>query len=136
MNASSRDIVSILETYGDSSGLGLSFGDNLHIGTEPVNPRECITIYDGVGQSPYLGLGGEVGYEYPSVLVRIRDRDYINGWNRLNEIITILHGRNHEVWNGTLYEVISVTGGPAPLERDSNNNAIFVVNFNIQRRAV
>jgi Bacteriophage minor capsid protein len=136
MNAPSKDIVSILEAYGDSSGSGLTFGKNLYIGSEPVSPRNCVTIYDTTGEPPYLGLGGEVGYEYPSIQVRVRNEKYLPGWNLLNEIITILHGLHQEVWNGTLYSVISATGGPAPLERDVNGNSILVVNFKIQRRAV
>jgi hypothetical protein len=135
MNAPSIDIKDMLEAFGDSSGFGLVFGVNLHIGSEPVNPREVVTIFDYAGAPPYLALSGETGYEYPSIQIRVRDSDYQLGFKLINDIKDSLHGRSQETWNGTLYSSIRCTGSPAFLERDSLNNSIFVVSFDLQRRA-
>jgi hypothetical protein len=133
MNAPSVDIRHMLEAYEESSGLGLDYADNLHIGKEPDKPNNCVTIYDTPGYPPFLGLTN-VGYEYPSVQIRVRNVDYINGWNMANDIKDALHGRHHETWNGTLYTLISCSSGPALLDWDDNSRARFIINFNLQRR--
>ncbi len=134
MNAPSVDIRDMIEAYGDSSGFDLTFATDLFIGREPILPKNCVTIFDTFGMAPYLGLT-DTGYEYPSVQIRVRHINYITGWNLINDIKDAFHGRSQEVWNGTLYSVIYCSSGPALLDRDDNDNFIFIVNFNIQRRA-
>jgi hypothetical protein len=137
MNSSAKDIREILEEYdesaNDSSSLGLNYQDNLFIGREPPYPINCVTIYDTPGMSPYLGLN-DVGYEYPSIQVRVRNTKYSDGWSLIEKIKTALHGKNQIPWNGTLYSLIYCTSGPALLEWDDNGNAVFFCNFNLQRR--
>lgn len=136
MNAPSVDIRHMLEDYGDSSGFtpDLIYTTNLFIGKEPAEPNNCVTIYDTPGFPPSLGLGGETGYEYPSIQIRVRHNKYIDGWNIANEIKDALHGRHHETWGGTLYILITCASGPALLDWDDNGRARFIINFNLQRR--
>lgn len=129
MNAPSEDIRDILV----AGGLGLVFTTNLFIGKEPTTPRICTTIFDTHGRPPDLGLTSQ-GYERPSVQIRVRHTDYRTGWALANSIKDLLHGKEHETWNGTLYTVIYCSSGPALLDWDDNNNVRFVVNFNMQRR--
>lgn len=131
MNVPSEDIKDMLVT---DSGLGLSFATNLFIGVEPYSPKNCVTIFDTYGQPPDLGLTNQ-GYERPAIQIRVRNKSYIDGWALANDIKDLLHGRNHETWNGTLYTVIYCSSGPALLDWDDNNNARFIVNFNLQRRS-
>jgi hypothetical protein len=133
MNPSSIDIMHMLEASGDSSGINVTFASTIFIGKEPSTPKNCVTIYDTPGGSPYLGLDC-VGYEYPSVQVRVRNVKYLEGFRIINDIKDSLHGRAQETWNGTLYSVIYCQGSPAFLEWDDNGCAVFVCNFNIQRR--
>jgi len=136
MQAPSIDIRHMLEAKDDSSGsFDLVFGTNLFIGREPVTPKECVTIYDTPGFPPYLGLT-DTGYEYPSIQIRVRNTGYVNGWNLINNIKDALHGKSHETWNDTLYTVIYCSSGPALLDWDDNGLPRFIVNFNLQRRAV
>lgn len=134
MNAPSVDIREMIEEY-DSSGLGLNFAEDLFIGKEPAKPDNCVTIFDTYGFPPYMGLT-TTGYEYPSVQIRVRNRNYVDGWNLTQDIMTALHGRAQETWNGTLYSVIYCSSGPALLDWDDNGNVRFIVNFNIQRRPI
>jgi|WetSurSiteA1Bulk_404760.scaffolds.fasta_scaffold146484_1 hypothetical protein len=132
MNAPSIDIVDMLEA--DSSlGLICGVGGNLFVAKEPPNPDNTVTIFDTFGYPPYMGLT-DVGYEYPSIQIRVRNRDYRTGWNLANEIMTALHGRAHETWNGALYQVIYATNGPALLDWDDNGRVRLIINFNLQRR--
>lgn len=134
MNAPSIDIKTILESYGESSGLDLLFADDLFIAKEPALPKNCVTIFDTPGYPPYLGLTDK-GYEYPSVQIRVRNTKYEDGWNLINKIMTALHGISQQTWDGTLYSVIICSGGPAHLDWDDNGNARFICNFSIQRRS-
>lgn len=133
MNAPSVDVKAMLEAFGDSPGLGLIFADNLFIGREPSTPDDCVTIFDSEGYPPYHGLTS-VGYEYPSVHIRVRNNDYITGWNMANAIKDALHGRANETWSGALYTMIVCSSGPAHLDYDDHNRVRFIINFNLQRR--
>jgi hypothetical protein len=132
MNAPSVDIVDILES--DSSlGLMCGVGGNLFVAKEPPNPDNTVTIFDTYGYRPQLTMDNK-RYEYPSVQIRVRDRDYRHGWNLINDIYLSLHGRAHETWNGSLYEVIYASNGPALLDWDDNGRARFIINLNLQRK--
>jgi len=115
------------------SSLALTFAQDLFIGNEPSSPRNVVTIFDTPSFPPYLGLN-DVGYEYPSVQIRVRNQKYMDGMELIEEIKNSLHGRAQETWNDTLYSVIYCASGPALLEWDENGNAVFVINFNLQRR--
>lgn len=131
MNAPSVDIKDMLEA---ESSLGLTFATDLFIGQEPNTPDDTVTIFDTVGFPDQLTLDATEKYEYPSVQIRVRNNDYIAGWNLINEIRDSLHGRGQETWNGTLYTVIIAMGGPALLDWDDSSRARFIINFNLQRR--
>ena len=136
MNAPSDDIKDILLAAGDSSEFSFDLGDDLHVGVEPSKPNvtRCVTISDSPGFSPMLGLT-TVGYEYPFIQILIRHIDYLDGYNLANDIKDYLHGRANETRNGSLYTLIRCTGNPAFLEKNDSGRFLFVINFNLQRRA-
>lgn len=134
MNVPSVDIVDMIEA---ESSLELAYKTNLFIGLEPSAKGasdNCVTVFDTPGFAPQLTLAGDENYYYPAVQIRVRNNDYITGWNLTNDIMVLLHGRAHETWNGTYYSVIKAAGGPAFMDWDANDRARFVVNFDIQRR--
>lgn len=135
MNPVSKDIVDMLEAYGDSSGfsLGLVFANNLHVGKEPADPANCVTIYDVSGFGTDLGLTDK-SYERPSIQIRVRNTKYWTAMGIAQEIKDSLHGRSHETWNGSLYTVIKCTSGPALLDYDDNGCTRIVLNLDVQRR--
>ena len=135
MNASSVDIMRMLEDYSDSA-LGLSFGIDLFIGREPTKPDNCVTIFDTPGGPPQLTLDEDNDdYYYPSIQIRVRNRDYRAGWALIENIRTVLHGKANETWDTTtLYTVIYCSSGPALLDWDESDRARFIINFNLQRR--
>ena len=132
MNASSVDIADIIAS---DSALALTLGTTLFVGKEPTKPDNIVTVIDTPGFPPQLTLAGQgENYYYPSVQIRVRNRDYRTGWQIIQDIVTLLHGRNQEVWNGTLYSVIYCASGPALLDWDDNMLCRFIANFNLQRR--
>lgn len=132
MNNPSEDIKDMLEAV---SSLGLVFPTNLKIGKQTTTPRDLVTILDTYGFAPELQLDGNSGYEYPAVQIMVRNADYQVGLQLAYDIKNALHGTRGE-WNSTLYTVIYCANGPAQLDWDENGNARFIINFNLQRRAV
>jgi hypothetical protein len=133
MNASSIDIKDILVA---NVSLGLVFVENLFIGKEPPTPKDCVTIYDTPGFPAKLTIKGQgENYYYPSVMIRIRNHNYVDGWNLAHDIMVALHGLNNISVGDTLYTVIACANSPTLLDWDENNNARFIINFNLQRRS-
>ena len=130
MNAPSIDIKDMLEA---ESSLGLVFAKNLFVGMEPTTPRDCVTIFDTPGFPPQL-VNDNAKYERPSIQIRVRNENYLDGWALIDDIKDLLHGRAQETWNNVLYTIIYCSSGPALLDWDDNNNCRFIINFNIQRR--
>jgi hypothetical protein len=140
MKRTSYDIKDILASLGDSSGYddALIFGGadiNVFLNREPAKPINSVTIYDTPGMPPYQGLN-DVGYEYPSIQIRVRNINQEKGWELIERIKDSLHGLNGVYANGTLYSSISCANGPALLEWDDNGNCVFFVNFSVQRRLI
>ena len=134
MNSCSTDIKDMLEA---DSSLGLIYVDNLFIGREPVKPYNSVTIFDTPGFPPDMTLDkNSLGYERPSIQIRVRNIDYMTGWSLIESIKVSLHGRAQESWNGTLYSLIACSSGPAMLDWDDNGNVRFIINFNLQRRSL
>jgi hypothetical protein len=130
VNPVSEDILDMLEA---ESGLSFTIGTDLFLGKEPNLPHNCATVFDTPGYPPQLTIAGNEDYFYPSIQIRVRNSDYRNGWDLANDIRTALHGRNHEVWNGTTYSVIRCTSGPFFFDWDENSRFRFVVSFDVQR---
>ena len=132
MNAPAEDIKDMLEA---ESSLGLTFQTDLFIGREPSKPDNSVTIFDTSGYPPMLTLGNDSQYYYPSVQIRVRNRDYQDGYALISSIVALLHGKHNEVWNNTYYSVIACSSEPFLLDWQEHY-ARFVCNFNIQRREV
>lgn len=130
MNPASVDIKDMLK---DDSSLELTFGTNLFIGREPSSPDNCVTVFDTPGAPPLLTFARGENYYYPSVLIRVRNRSYQDGWTLINDIKVLLHAKNHETWNETNYGIIICSGDPAFFDWDETGRARFIANFNIQR---
>jgi hypothetical protein len=131
LNAPSEDIKDMLQA---EPSLGLTFATDLFIGQEPADPDNCVTIFDTPGAPPQLTYNKAEKYQYPSIQIRVRNRAYMTGWTLANNIKDALHGRAHETWNATRYEVIISTNEPALLDWDENGRARLFINFDIQRR--
>lgn len=133
MNATSVDVAAML--VADTS-LGLIIGTNLFVGKEPTTPKNSVVILDSYGYPPSMSLAGksEGAYYYPSVQIRLRNSDYREAMDLAQNIISSLHGRAQETWNGTLYSVVACKNGPTFMTWDDNGLAHFVINFDIQRR--
>lgn len=129
MNAASVDIKEMLE---QESVLTYP----IHIGLEPAEPNNVITIYDTSGYGPMLTLDRLETLEFPSVQIRVRNISYLQCKEVCSTIQQILHGRGQEVVNNAYYALIRSLNDAEPLGFDTKQRMRFVLNFNIQRRQV
>jgi len=130
MNAPSQDIATLLEI----SDIGLTLASDLFISREPASPDNCVTLYDTPGSPPVVFMNKNEKYFYPAIQVRIRNNDYRQGYSLGKQIATMLHGEGQTEINDTYYSLIAAQSEPFLLEYDKNNRAIFIINFNLQRR--
>ncbi len=130
MNPSSIDVKDML--VADAS-LGLVFNKSVFVALEPVTPNSTVTIFDTIGRPPQLTFKKGEDYFYPSIQIRVRDKNYSVGWALAKDIRKSLHGRGGETWNGTRYHLIRCSSGPSMLDWDDNRRVRFVVNFSLQR---
>lgn len=127
----SDDVRMMLEA---ESELGLAFRSNLFIGREPIEPKECVTLFDTYGSRLVTLDGHEEHYQFASVQVRIRSLSYPTGMDLANRITAYLHGRAGEEWGEAFYTSVLCSSGPFLLEWDAGDRAVIVVNFDLQRR--
>lgn len=131
MNPCSEDIKDFLES---ESSLALTFATDLFIAKQPLSPDNCVTIYDTPGAPPALWFDASEVYDYPSIQIRIRNINYLNGYSMAQALKTYLHGQAHITINSTYYSLIQCMGDPAFLEWDEKGRVHFIINFNLQRR--
>jgi hypothetical protein len=133
MQAPSKDIASLLTA---DSSLSLTFATNLFIAKEPATSiNNVVTVFDGVSRSPMLTMTKGENYYYDAVQIRVRNTSQPVGYALAFKIMESLHGCGQTVVNGTLYTVIYCSSGPALMGWDDNGRVIYVLNFEVQRRA-
>lgn len=130
MNLPSQDVKDILAA---AISLGLTFKVNLYIGMEPALPQNCVTIYDTPGMEPTSTLNKGEDIYRPSIQIKVRNVSYEAAGVLINNIKAVLHNLSHEVWNGTVYELIKCAQEPFCLGFDVNNLCQWVCNFEINR---
>ena len=133
MNAVSVDVKDLLL---EESSLGLEFASNLFLNREPMTPGDVVTVYDSVGGMVNSTLGLDSTYRNEGVQIRVRNHQALLAWQLINNIMTSLHGRANFVCNGSLYLILYCSSGPAFLTVDDQNRAIYVINFDTQRKEV
>ena len=130
MNAPSTDIKEMLDD--DSNVDTTSFVVN--IATLDESKINSASILDYAGRPPQLTMD-RAKYEIPSIQVLVKCVDYEAGWAFISSVVDSLHGRSHEIVNGTYYSLIECLNGPSFLKRE-NQRTVFVANFMVQRRDI
>ena len=136
MNAPSIDIQEMLEAEAlEDSVFAAKIGKfTVNRAILDETKPNCVRLLDFSGWKPQLTMD-RAKYERPTVQIAVQCVDYDEGWELLSDIIDILHGKAHEVWNGSYYSLIECLNGPAFLKRE-NQRTLFVANFMTQRRPV
>lgn len=134
MNATSKDIAEILD--GDSS-LGLTLGTDLFMYRMPATPDDLVVVRDNPGRAPMLQYSqSRSNYYYSSVTVWVRNTDYGSGYAVAQSILEYLHATGNVTINSTNYQLIRAEGDVQLLHFDENDRAVFITNYEVQRKSV
>ena len=115
-----------ISAYLKGQGIGTP-GTDIFLGLMPDEPDNCIALFEYAGSPPDLHWAGE----YPGLQVRVRNTSYAAGREKIEEVVTELHGAHELTLNGTRYLLIKARGSPEVLKRDNNNRVELFVNFEI-----
>ena len=124
MSSPADDIKTVLENNGVAT-----FATDLFISKEPTSPDNCITLYDtgGYEANPKWSM------DEPTVMARIRNNSYPDGYAKCEEIKDALLGLPKQAINSTTYVGVWMEGEINFIEYDDNGRAIFTMNFRIVR---
>lgn len=107
-----------------------TFGLNIFIGREPIDPDEVITLYDTGDSQPsdpkYL-------LDYPTIQIRSRAKSYETAYSKLADIKEKIIGNEKVTINGTQYVGMYVVNDIHFLQYDFRDRSIFTVNFRFVR---
>lgn len=129
MNSIADDIKTLIE---EQSELGLVFAQNLFISREPIEPHECVTIYDTAAGNSDLTLNRGIN-RMDTAQLKIRGRNYDTTMALAESLFTYFHGMNHFEIGETYYNLITASN-PFVMEWDDNNRVKLVINLNCIRR--
>ncbi len=101
---------------------GSSSGWPIFIGNEPADPNNVATLFDIPGPSP----SPKFLLDYPRFMVRVRSDDYVQGFNKAEEIKDALNGLPPQTIGDIRYDGIWVVVDTYFLMTDSRNRSIFV----------
>src|SRR3990172_25878 len=97
MNSAAIDIANIL----DSSAIGYGIvGTDIFISREPTSHENCTTVYDTGGFEPEAA---DVVYDKPTVMIRIRNKNYATGYVKAQAVKDALHKAHGITEGGSRY---------------------------------
>lgn len=117
------------------AGLGLGiFGNSnqnawaVSVAREPIEPANCITFYDtgGVGADT-----DELDLYRPSIQVRVRSRDYMEGCNKQQQIRLALHAIAGATINGKRYVGVTNETDINHIGMSENNMFLTTINYQV-----
>jgi len=119
-----QDIAEILET----NSIGV-LGVDIFVSKEPNSPDDCITLYTFGGLPDQCFTS--VSTEQVNFQVRVRNKNYIDGYTMLDSVRALLEKQTYTLINSpdtTDYRIYAI-GLPIDLQRDTTNRPIVVMDF-------
>lgn len=126
MNSAAHDIALYLV-----DAVGLTFGSNLFVASEPQAPDDCTTIYDYPGGSPDTD---QMDVRLPNFQVRTRSLSFEEANERQEQILGALISDPNEFEAGTSrFSVVVLNTDVSSLGRDGNGRFILVASYRARR---
>lgn len=131
MNSAAVDIAKHLA----ANGIG-SFGGNpahvwsINVAREPVEPQNCVTVYDTGGTGPDTD---ELNLYRPTVQIRVRAVDFQEGYNKQAAIMAVLHSILQTSLGLMNYLSCVAETDITHIGPSENNHYLFTANYQIIR---
>lgn len=123
-----QDTATFLAAAGATGAFGGTSGWPVFVGREPLGPIEAVTVYDTGGGPNVL-----VDLRKPTVQVRVRAEDYLDGWVKSDQIYKALVVPVHpSTVDGVTLQWVANTE-ILYIGRDDNDNPIFTCNYELLR---
>lgn len=130
MNSAAHDIAQYLVTQGVLPDLGGHDRWSVHVGGEPTAPNDVVTLYDTPGLEPDTD---RLDIFQPTLLVRVRATNYIQGHGKQDEIRAALMLTQPIETPSSVFEHCIPTTDIFSLGRDEENRYILVCNYRARR---
>ena len=113
----------------------LTLGTNLFLGRLPDSPDTCVSVQETGGQGPMDTMSNNTGpvIERPNVQTLIRASAYSTGRALAKDVFDQMNLVCNEDLSSTRYERIEAIQSPFPIMRDSQDRAVFSINFTCQK---
>jgi hypothetical protein len=115
----------------------LTLGTNLFLGRRPDDPDTIVALFETAGEPPTLTFGSDTSppIESRGLQVVVRANAYSTSESLATECWTALCLIDNEVIGSTRYLLADPVQSPFPLDRDSQDRMLHVVNFTVARAA-
>jgi len=107
--------------YLEDASLNLVSGTNLFVGSEPLTPSDCVTVYDTDSIAPEFDYDGIKYLYYPRVQIRVRNSAYLAGDTVVINIRNAVQSIVHQTVGGRRYMGAFIDSGPAHLGKINTN---------------
>jgi len=113
----------------------LTLGTNLLLGRLPDDPDTCVALHETGGTFPIDTMSNNTGpvIEQPTVQTLIRASGYSTGRALAKDVFDQMNLVTNEDLSSTRYERIEAIQSPFPILRDSQDRAVFSINFACQK---
>jgi hypothetical protein len=126
MNSPAKDIADRLQAL----TIG-TLGTNIFLSEEPVDPNECVTIYDTGGSGDVYQ---DIRLYQPTIQIRTRSMTYPAGYAKQEQVRDALILPVTFTINNTRYIGVWLQSDIMSLGRDANNRYILTANYRIERQ--
>ena len=117
-----------LATVVANAGIGTLAGASdwgIYVHTMPASPERCIMFADVGGQPPHPSI--RLDFPVVRVVVRGRQNDFPDAWNKMKEIRDKLLGLPKTTVNGNVYAGVWVSRDVESLEDDEKERVYFTM---------
>jgi hypothetical protein len=132
LNSAAVDISGHLAANGIGSFAGNpSHVWSINVAREPVEPANCVTVYDTGGQGPDTD---ELDIHQPTIQIRVRSKVYIEGYEKQRVIQSVLHSIRQTTIGLTNYLSCVAETDITYIGASDNDFYLFTANYRILRQ--
>lgn len=121
-----------LALFLQSQGVG-TLGTDIHVGTEPELPDECVTLYDTGGGEPDTD---EMDIRRPTVMIKVRSKNYLTAHERQEQIQQLFFNSLRIVTQWSRFSGVILSSDFISIGQDDSKRHAFTANYRCIRSAL